>query len=494
MKKIFCPTFLYNGFEHDGTKKGQAVCVTDTTITDIGPIEDLLSHYPDASVVAYEDSLMVPSFVNAHDHGRALSCAAFGVKDQPLELWIPDLYKITLPMRAAIIYEGLRLAQTGVSTVVHCHNYGDPACALQELEDVAFGYNQTGVKVVLCVPFYDQNAIIYDERDKFIAALPGNLQAEFKSRITDSPYSLSEYFSLIKQLSNNLKTQIDKGMVSIQLQPVGGQWCSDEALIAIKNYSRAHKIPVHMHLLETRYQSIYAQRRFGCSMVQHLKDIDFLDQDVSFAHMVWATDQDLDIVQESGAKIVTNPSSNLRLKSGIAKLHDMIDKNCICALGTDGCSLDDDQDYVREMRVALLNPSRSGINTSLSARHILKMATQGGAAVANHALSSGAITKGAPADFIIFDLSAMKAPWSISDIDPIETLLRSGTKHNIISAYTNGLETVNHGKTQLYDYSTAAQQLKEEIENMRKTSPTANPDVDAALKSYIHAFYSGWDL
>ena len=128
--------------------------------------------------------------------------------------------------------------------------------------------------------------------------------------------TIDEYLELVERIRDGLRKEIDEGWVEVQLHPNGGQWCSDEALLRMKEYALAHGMYIHLHLLETQYQAEYARRTWGKSFIQHYQDIGFLGPWVSFAHAVWLDEEDLQLIAASGAHLVTNPSSNLRLRSG----------------------------------------------------------------------------------------------------------------------------------------------------------------------------------
>lgn len=132
--------------------------------------------------------------------------------------------------------------------------------------------------------------------------------------IHDKIMNMDEYFQLVEGICEDLADDIKAGWTEVQLHPNGGQWCSDEALLQMKEYALEHGMYIHLHLLETQYQAEYAKRTWGKSFIKHYKEIGFLGPWVSFAHAVWLDEEDLQLIAESGAHLITNPSSNLRLQ------------------------------------------------------------------------------------------------------------------------------------------------------------------------------------
>lgn len=491
MAKVYCVKELFDGIDAR-IKKDYAIYVSKGTIQRIGPQAELTALVEKKDIVRFGRHIMLPAFINAHDHGRAISPAAFGAADGPLELWIPQLGKVAVPIAAAALYSGLQLAAAGVGTVVHCHNYADLSNAEQELADTIEGYNQAGIRVALCPPYIDQNSLIYHGREAFAQSLPPSLQAAFASMVCDRFYSLEDYFSLVQRLRKRFAAQIEAGMVSIQLHPVGAQWCSDEALLAMKDFALAYGLHIHMHLLETKYQMLYAQKRFAKTMVEHLDAIRFLGPWLTCAHAVWLSETDRKLLLDSKTSCVFNPSSNLRLRSGQPLLHHMLAEGQTCALGLDGCGFDDDQDYLREMRVAYLNATATGVKCSLSPADILQAALKGGAHVTENLLSPGRIAQGCAADFILLDLEQMRFPYCSEAEDTLQTILRRATSRSIAEAYVGGTCIAKDGRPQKADMQMAAEALAAGIRALRESRNSPNP-LNGQLIPRIQEFYASWE-
>lgn len=490
-RKIYCPSYLWDGIS-DEVVNNRAFCVEEGIITDIGTSDEMSVKYHDAEYISGSEWMILPSFINAHDHGRAVSPVGFNVPDRCLEMWLQDLNKLPpIPHYTAAYYDGINLAAAGVGTVLHSHN---PNCwenIEDELAAAAEGYNAAGIRVILCPPYIDQNKGVYAQRDSFIASLPKDIGESFAKRIRDRILTVKEYLMLIDRLRDRLKEQIASGLVEIQLHPNGGQWCSDEALLKMKEYAVAHNMRMHLHLLETKYQRIYAKRKWGCSFIKHYHDIGFLGPFVSFAHAVWLSDDDIRLISDSGAKVINNPSSNMRLRSGVMPLKKLTEKGVVCGLGLDGCSFDDDQDYVREIRVAMLNMGQTGVNGGIDKLIPLKMATAGGAAITGGTLSSGVIQKGVRADFVCFNIKKLIKPYSDPEVSPLELLVQRGTKHTVDAAYVNGIKVYGAEACFSDKREEAERQLAEEIIRLRKAG-TVLPD-NSTIINAVHDFYQGWE-
>jgi len=358
----------------------------------------------------------------------------------------------------------------------------------EEMVSTAKGYKDAGVRSILCPLYLDQNKRIYYDRDQFIAGLPKPLNSEFKVGIRDQIMNIDEYLTLVGEIRDALKEDIESGWTEIQLHPNGGQWCSDAALLRMKEYAISHNMHMHLHLLETQYQAEYARRTWGKSFIKHYQEIGFLGPWVSFAHAVWLDEEDLQLISASGARLVTNPSSNLRLRSGTFNMRRASELGLFCGIGLDGCAFDDDQDYLREIRVAWLNNRHNGVDGDVDYLNVLKMATSKGATIAASNLTPGVIEKGRNADFVCISLNSIIKPYADSDLDPLALLVQRATRGSVDMTFINGVQT--WGKTENFRQkeAEAEKQICDVIKKLRESDPDKRDN--SVLLSHVHDFYA----
>ena len=133
---------------------------------------------------------------------------------------------------------------------------------------------------------------------------------------------------------------------------------SDEFLVRSKEQAARHQTGIHMHLVESPYQKDYGIRTWGKTPVEHLQDLEFLGPEVSFAHAVWLTERDIDLLADARSTVAHNASSNLRLKNGIAPVNPCWLAVSTWTMGTDSTAINDDDDFLQEMRlVSKLQPA-----------------------------------------------------------------------------------------------------------------------------------------
>lgn len=211
-------------------------------------------------------------------------------------------------------------------------------------------YRDIGMRVSYSLATRDQNQLVLAADEEFVKRLPPALGAEVAEILRGQAIPLEENLAMFEQLH---REHAASERARIQLAPHNLHWCSDKALAAIKEYSDKYQAPMHMHLLETKYQAEYGRRRNGTSAVAHLRDVGLLGPLLTLGHGVWLSESDIDLVAESGTLICHNASSNLRLRSGIAPLNHFERRGVRVAIGMDEAGINDDRDMLQEMRLVL---------------------------------------------------------------------------------------------------------------------------------------------
>ena len=212
--------------------------------------------------------------------------------------------------------------------------------------------------------------------------------------------------------------------VDVQLGPAGVQWCSKPLLEAVAENSALTGRRIHMHLLETIYQRAWADPNFPDGIVRYLRDIGFLSERLTLAHCIHARPDEIEMIAASGARIVTNFSSNMHLRSGLAPIAAAHKCGCAIAVGVDGLALDEDDDVLREMRLVQMMHGGLGFQRTWTPAEFLGLAIANGRK-ATGAPGTGALVSGAPADFVTIDLDRLDRD-QIMPVDPIDLLFAQG--------------------------------------------------------------------
>jgi 5-methylthioadenosine/S-adenosylhomocysteine deaminase len=207
---------------------------------------------------------------------------------------------------------------------------------------------------------------------------------------------------------------------------------------------------IHIHVLETRMQAVSGRRVYGKTLVEHMNAIGFLSPRVVFAHGIWLTPGDIDLVRDRGVTIAHNPASNLKLGSGLAAVPWLLAKGVNVALGTDGMSSNDGLDMFASLKLAALLHKLWGIDYEqwLGAREAWQLATLGGAHAAGDAAGLGVIEAGRRADLVLLDLeSHVFTPLN----DPLQQLAFGSSTLAVDSVLVGGEWSVRGGRTTRVD-------------------------------------------
>ena len=161
---------------------------------------------------------------------------------------------------------------------------------------------------------------------------------------------------------------------------------------------------LHVHVSETRREHEECVARHGKTPIAYLAETGLLDRGGYAAHCVWCTDDDFRIMAERDVSLVHNPTSNMKLGSGFARIVRAMELGVNVALGTDGTASNDNLDMFEEMHLAsLIHKGIANDPTVLSPWDVIEMATKNGAKALGRG-DIGEIAVGRKADFCIVDL------------------------------------------------------------------------------------------
>ena len=464
-----------------------AVAYDGERIEAVGPFDELRRRWPQAGILGGPDKLVMPGLANAHDHGRGASNWDRGFTDGPLETWrleqqgrpAPDPY---LQAR----YYGLQLLRSGVTTAVHMHLTGVPPGRLLESASAAVrAYKELGLRLCFALGAWDQQRIVLGPEEAFLATLPPDLAETVRAQ-WGTAVGLDETIAVAEDLTAEAKGS----RVRIYVGPLATHWCSEPMLKALKRTAERLDSGFHIHLLETPYQKVWADRALGRPLVEVLDDWGLVDERFTGAHAVWLTDGEMEILARRGASISHDPSSNLRLRSGIARVPALLNHGVNVGIGLDGMSFRE-PDLFAEMRLALALGRPPGLDTpALDARTVFRLATQGGTRTALHRTDLGTLEPGQAADFVILD--ARLTPFTSVERDPADLALWRGGPDRVETVVVGGEVLVEHGRPTRGDIDETAAQLNAQLAEIE--SRPRDEAWLADLSDHARRFYADWTI
>jgi cytosine/adenosine deaminase-related metal-dependent hydrolase len=220
-------------------------------------------------------------------------------------------------------------------------------------------------------------------------------------------------------------------MVRIVLAPCSPFSVTGDLMRQSAKLARQYGVQLHTHLAETQDEEAFCLEKFGYRPLGYMQSLDWVGNDVWFAHSVHINSHEVQIYAHEGCGVAHCPSSNMRLASGIAPISEYMAAGVKVGLGVDGSASNDGSHMLAEARQAMLlarlqaglkGASLSGNDAPklLTARESLALATIGGASVLGRD-DLGSLEPGKCADFIAIDLNRLDYTGAL--VDPLAALV-----------------------------------------------------------------------
>jgi 8-oxoguanine deaminase len=367
-----------------------AVLVRDNVIEAVGRTADLPSEAD--RVIGVDSKLVLPGLVNTHHHlYQTLTRCLPETQDAPLFSWLETLYPIWAKLTPEAVHVsalvGLaELALTGCTTTLD-QLYLFPNGVT--LDDEIRAAREIGMRFHPC-----RGSMSLGESE---GGLPPDLVVEDEETILADSRRVIEEFHDPEPLS----------MCRIVLAPCSPFSVTPELLRDTRDLATQYGVHCHTHVAETLDEEAFCLENFGRRPVEYLADLGWLGQDVSYAHGVHLTEDELLLFAQTGTGVAHCPTSNMRLGSGIAPVARMLELGVKVGLAVDGSASNDSSHMLNEARMALLLQRVEHGSTSLSARKVLEMATVGGASLLGRD-DIGTLAPGKAADLIAIDLNRVE--------------------------------------------------------------------------------------
>lgn len=351
--------------------------------------------------------LVAPGLINAHFHSPANHLKG-SLRSLPLELFMlyesPTDKELTPTPREAYLrtmLAALEMLRTGTTTVQD-DAFLMPFPTPEIVDAVMQAYADCGIRASVAL---DQPEL--READKL--PMQKNRHADFRAALQapapmDATGLLELYHYLIATWHG-----AEEGRLTAAVSISAPQRVSPTYFQALDDLSRTHEIPMFAHMLETKLQRTLAstQPRFaGRSLVEYTAELGLLTERMNVIHAVWVDDHDLNLIAASGAVIVHNPVSNLRLGSGVAPFRRFKDHGITTALGVDEAICDDSCNMWGVVKMAGLIHNIAGIDSDQwpTCTEVLSSLWKGGAAALLQSHQLGEVREGYLADLVVLDL------------------------------------------------------------------------------------------
>jgi len=470
-----------------------AVLQEDGVITAIGTFADLHRRHPTAPVIGSGEDILLPGFINGHHH-VGLTPVQLGSPDMPLELWfVTRMVMRSVNLYLDTLYSAFEMIGSGVTTVQHIHGWAPGRLAEVEAraDEVIRAYEDVGMRVSYSFAVRDQNRLVYQRDEDFLASLPADLRAPAQRWFARLQLTLDDYVALFENLYHRHQ---NKSRVQIQLAPANLHWCSDAALTRLAELSQRYNVPLHMHLVETAYQKEYARRRGGGTALEYIDRFGLLGPKMTLGHGVWLNEADIDRVAETGTCICHNCSSNFRLRSGVAALNAFEAKGITTAIGIDEAGINDDRDMLQEMRMVLRAHRVPGMvdDDVPTIAQVFRMATAGGAKTTAFGDRLGTLAPGKAADLVLIDWRQVAYPYLDAETPVLDAVLQRGKAGGVRTVVCDGEVIYAGGKFTKVDRDAALSALHQDLQKALADDEVERRNLSKALLPHVRAFYASY--
>ncbi len=443
-----------------------AVVVEGSEIVAVGPRESLERLGPFDRVIGSPSHLVMPGFINCHYHTETAigpGLIQFIFEKANMYMTGPDAVDEDDLRTAALV--GLINCVRGGQTATLDVYYGKRAMPLFGAESVLAAYEDIGMRTALGLVVRDRNKYVHAPNEGFLELLPAELARE----VAESPMGYAWPVDDVMAAYGSLATRWDgrHGRIRTILAPDWTPACSDELYRLCRQKADEYATGYTTHVLETRSEMLFNLESHGKTAVRRLADLEVLGPDVSFAHFVWATDEDIEIFSDSGVVASCNPGSNLRLSTGICRVRDILAAGGRVAFGTDGISFSDDEDFFQELRLAgyLQRLPRDFPEGRLESEAVLRSAWTNGARAVRFEDRVGKLAPGYYADLLVVSKERILAPPARYASEPVlDVLLDRANATDIALSMIHGNVVMEDGELTNVDEKTARAALAEAVD------------------------------
>ncbi|MCH3976078.1 MAG: amidohydrolase [Bacilli bacterium] len=369
--------------------------VTDNHISYVGEERKNVAIKCDREIDC-QGNVLMPGFKNAHTHSAMTFLRSFA-DDLPLEDW---LHKAVFPAEAHL-------------------KKGDE----YHLSKVAIAeYLTSGITAA-----FD---MYYNPLETARAASDSGFRMVCLGTVTSFRESVDDMVSAYRVINSS-----KNGLVTYRLGFHSIYTTTREILQELSKAAHSLKTPIFTHTSETEVEVKNSLEKNNLTPPAYIESLGLYDYGGGGFHCVHMQDEDFEIFKRHKLYVVTNPSSNTKLASGIPEIQRMIDENIPVAIGTDGPASGNCLDFFREMfLVTGLGKLRTKDASAVKATEVIKMATVNGA-LAMGLDDADVLAVNKKADIIMIDLQQPNMQ-PINNI--VDNIVYSGSKQNVKMTMING--------------------------------------------------------
>ena len=434
---------------------------------------------PEGDVVPAQGLLVTAGLINGHHHSHEGFYK--GRKDNlPLELWmnyVRPLRPLELTPRDVYLRTmigAIEAVKSGTTTISDDINQS-PRLRPDHVEQVFQAYTDIGIRANVGITLFDRpffRAVPFVEEE-----FPKDLLARLDAN------KMSSADELLAFVTNLARTKHPKeNRVGYIATPSAPQRCTEEFLLKVRRMADDHDLPLMIHVQETRMQVVTGQLWYSSTMIEYLDRIGFMKPKTAFIHGVWLNPREIEILARTGVSIQHNPTSNLKVGSGLAPIRALLDAGVNVSMGTDGCGSIEGTDMQNALYLAaLLQKLRGDHTTWVGATEAFHAATMGGATALGRAKELGAVEAGRIADLVGYRLDGI----SFTPLNnPVNQLVYSAGRNEVDLVMVDGEVIEQGGKLTRIDEDAIIDEIHAAHERIEPMLTASEADVEELVVPY----------
>ncbi len=416
---------------NDTVFQNASLAVKNGVILGVGPQAECAQRFQADKIIDMPDHLLCPGFINGHNHAAMNLLRGFA-DDLPLMTW---LEQHIWPTESKYVDEefaedGVRLAiaemlKSGTSCFTDMYFFPDITAKLA---------HQYGMRAQVAFPVL-----------------------ELETAWASGP---EEYIDKGLQVIDDFK---HSSFANVCFGPHSPYTVSRATLERVATLANELDANIHIHAHETRQEVSAFIEEHKIRPLELLNDIGLASPRLQCAHMVHASDSDIELLAATGTHVIHCVRSNLKLASGLFRMHNMLEAGVNVGLGTDGAASNNSLNMLSEMNIsAIMAKAVAGKADAVTASQALRAATINGARAIGREDAIGSLEAGKQADFFAIDVNRVEC---LPMYEPVSHLVYTAQNSHITDVWTAGEKRVEDG--QLLHMDTIA--LREKANQWRKT-------------------------
>lgn len=409
-----------------------SVAIRGNEIVAVGPSTEIGAAFEADTVVDCAGHVVMPGLVNAHTH-LPMSLLRGLADDLRLDVW---LYGYILPVEREFVNPEFCF----LGTLLSCAEMlrGGTTCFADMYyyeEDVAWAAVQAGMRGIC-----------------------GETILKFPT--PDAP----SYEESLRYCQDFLEHWRDHELIVAAPAPHSAYMCTPDILRQTTSLAQQYDVPQLIHVSETANEVEDWIAATSMRPARWLEEQGVLDTKVVAAHCVHINSEEMQLLAKHQVGVAHNPTSNLKLASGIAPVAEMLDKGLSVGIGTDGAASNNDLDMFEEMRLAALLPKVvRGDPVAVPAVEAVAMATIYGARALHLDQLIGSLEAGKRADIIVVRMDDTHSipHFDTTGLNVYSRLAYTTHARDVRDVYVNGRAVVREGTLLTVDERSVVKQVSE---------------------------------